>query len=136
MGLPLLADIDDVTVRAPELADGPAVQVGALLADASALVRAVAGKTWVDEHGDLTEMPDGVVGVVAAVVVRALRNPQGVTQETTGPFNVSYGPAAADRLFLTKAERRIVGGSSQKAFTVTTTAAPHASGPDWWTVLP
>ena len=38
--------------------------------------------------------PQAVVGVVLSVVARTFDNPAGVTQETVGPFNRSFGNAA------------------------------------------
>lgn len=118
MTLPALATFDDVAGRAPELSLD-ADQVSYLLDDASALVRSYASQTWVDESDALSDVPDGVPGLVATMVIRALRNPAGVTQETTGPFNVSYGTNAADRLYLTKSEKALLKGGSQSAFSVT-----------------
>lgn len=123
MPLPPLAVEADVTGRAPDL-DIDEDQVELLLGDASALVRAYAGRSWVDDEGQLDGVPDGVVGIVASMVIRALRNPSGVTQETTGPFNVSYGSSAADRLYLTRSDRLLLRGGPQVAFTVGTDPEP------------
>lgn len=128
--LPPLATPADVTVRYPALADTPTDQLEALLNDASALARSHANRTWVDGGGLLSDVPDGVVGVVAAMVARSLINPTGVTQETTGPFNVSYGAAAADRLYLTRNEKLLLRGA-QQAFTITPYDETVYAGSEW-----
>jgi len=122
MSLPPLATVDDVTARAPDLRLDDNTQVTALLADASALVRSYTRQTWVDEEGNLTDLPDGLAGIVAMIVIRALRIPEGVTQETIGNYSVSYAPNATDRLYLSRADkaylRRISGRGG--AFSVAT----------------
>jgi hypothetical protein len=46
--------------------------------DASALVRSfVAPETWVDDDGELEEVPDDVLSVCLAVARRAYENPRG-----------------------------------------------------------
>lgn len=111
-----LATITDLEDRLgapvpPDLAS----QAYARLRDASAIVRAYAGVSWVDESGDLDDVPDAVAGVVASMVERATRNPAGVTQETAGPFNRSFGAVAAERLYMTKAERMVVRSAAGRS---------------------
>lgn len=96
-----LAGISDVASLAPEL-DIDVPQVEALLTYASAMVRAEAGQAWTDDA------PDGVAQLVALMVVRALRVPEGVSQETIGNYSVSYAASATDRLYLTKTERSFI----------------------------
>lgn len=107
MALPSLATIGDVEIIGAGGVSDPA-QTEALLRLASARVRAYTGCTWVDESGSLDGVPDGVAEVVASMVVRALQNPRGVTQETAGPFNVSYGTDAASRVYLTATDRALL----------------------------
>lgn len=109
MTYPALATLADVEARLGRNVDDP-LQVEALLVDASALVRTYANETWVNDDGELDDVPDGVPGVVAGIVLRAVQNPTGATQETTGPFSVSYGAAAANRLYLTATDKMILTG--------------------------
>jgi len=104
MAYPPLATIDDIEARAPTLTLNE-TQAEALLVDASAIIRAYAGRTWVDDAGTaLSGVPDGVPGMAAMMVIRALRN-DGFSQEGIGDYSVNYGAQAADRLFLTKADK-------------------------------
>lgn len=78
-------------------------------------------------------VPEGrVVRVVARMVMRVLRNPEGhrTVAEATGPFSGSttYGGENPGELYLTDDDRRDLGGrrSSGKAFTVSTIPADYA----------
>lgn len=125
--LPLLAEIADLEARLGSQVDDE-TKAEALLDYASALVRKHVGELWVDEEGDLTDLPDGVRQVVVEMVARAVANPLGVTQaqETVGPFSqgVSFGQDAHQRIYLTKADKTILGrGTSGDAFSVDTAPA-------------
>lgn len=123
--LPSLADIDDLQTRLRADVDDT---LGAqwMLDYASALVRAECHETWVDEDGELDEVPDAARLVTVEIVYRALTNPAGATTESeqAGPFQhaVSYGPSAADRMYLTKADRTLLGPLGRgRAFSIDTT---------------
>lgn len=70
--------------------------------------------------------------VVARMVLRVLRNPEGVrtVQESTGPFggSTTFGGDNPGELYLTDDDRRDLGGkrSSGRAFTVSTIPAGYA----------
>lgn len=104
---PTLATLGDLEVRLGEALEYP-FQAEARLADASAIVRAYAGRTWLDDDNQLENVPADIPGVVASMVERATRNPSGTTQETAGPFSRSFGSDAATRLYLTKMEKLVV----------------------------
>lgn len=123
MTLPTLASTDDLERRLGQPIDNPD-QAEALLEYASSLIRAHTGKLYVDTEGDLEDVPDGVTEVCVEMVFRAVTNPTGATQDTSGPFSVSFGPEAAQRIYLSKSDRAILGGKGS-AFTIDTT--PHAS---------
>ena len=115
MALSPLATLRDIYTRAPDLvADLNPRQAEALLADASAIVRAYAGRDWTLE----ADVPDGVAGIVTMMVIRALRN-DGVVSEVDGNYTVNYGPQASDRLYLTKVEKLTLR-SRNGAFSVDT----------------
>ncbi|MCZ7526565.1 MAG: hypothetical protein M5U14_09420 [Acidimicrobiia bacterium] len=77
--------------------------------------------------------------MVCAIVERATRNPAGVIQETAGPFNRSFGADAAQRLYLTRAERAVIRAAvGRLALTTLATTrgaietAPVADDTPWW----
>lgn len=83
------------------------------------------------------DVPEGrVVRVVARMVMRVLRNPEGhrTVAEATGPFSGSttFGGENPGELYLTDDDRRDLGGkrSSGRAFTVST--IPGAYGRHGW----
>lgn len=128
MSLPSLATLTDVLARAPEMQSGlDPLQVEALLDDASAILRSFAGREWVNTTRDaLEDVPDGVTGIVALMVIRALRVPEGVTQETVGNYSVSYAVTASDRLYLTKTEKAFIKRAAARgmgAFSIDTYGA-------------
>ena len=115
MTRPALADIDDLQARLGlTLVEPQITQANARLADASEIVRAYAGKTWLnDDETEVDEdLPGSIPGVVASMVERASLNPGGITQETAGPFSRSFGSEAATRLFLTAGEKAVVRAAS------------------------
>lgn len=106
--LPAFATIDDLADRHPGgIADADEARAQAALDDASALIRAAAQKTWVDDNDALEDVPDIVVTVCVRAALRAFVNPTGLTQETTGPFSASYGNASTD-VYLTSKEADLV----------------------------
>lgn len=108
MALPTLATVDDVQTFVPTVMLD-ATQTDALLRLASAQARAYTGCRWANEDGTaLEDVPDGVPEVVASIVARAILNPRGVTQETAGPYTVSYGSDAAARIYLAGTDKAIL----------------------------
>lgn len=107
MTLPTLATVDDLERRL-----GQAIpdrdQAEALLERASSKIRAYVRRTWVDPDTGLLdgvpEHPD-VRGIAVEMVYRAITNPAGVTQDTAGPFSVSFGSDAAQRIYLQRSEK-------------------------------
>lgn len=115
MTLPSLASLDDLEVRLNQtISDaGERAQAEALLRYASSLIRAYTGRDYVDDDGNLIDpLPDGVAEVCVEVVFRAVTNPAGVTQDTTGPFTVSFGSDAAQRMFLSAQDKTILDARS------------------------
>lgn len=108
MTRPALASVDDLEQLLGEVVANP-VQADARLAQASELVRAYAGIDWLNAEGtDVENVPGAIPGVVAGIVERASRNPDGITQENAGPFGRSFGSDAASRIYLTDADKRII----------------------------
>lgn len=109
--LPVLASVTDLEARLgldPEtLAEANLGRARAALADASALVRMEARRTWVDAAGVLSAVPDAIVRVVLGAAMRTYTNPDGVIQESVGPFTRRLNELDTG-VYLTKAELDIV----------------------------
>jgi phage gp36-like protein len=106
MALPPFATTDDLDVRLP-----PGVVVDderkeAALADASALIHALTNEAWVEDGALVATVPDVALTVCCKAAVRALVNPSGATQESTGPFSYTYGD-----VYLTSTERDLIRGA-------------------------
>jgi len=108
----------------------------ALLRDASTIIRTVAGRPFTDP------IPDVVQTVCLNMAVRAWHNPEGIRQETTGSYNVTYA-ATQGGVTITDEERRLIRiaaghGAALDSIQLTTgndvsagTFAPVAGGGDW-----
>lgn len=112
MMLPAFATIDELDDRLPGgvgAADLP--RALAALADASSKVRAE-GRPWVTTEGVL-DLPTGVNAwradiikrITLAATIRALTNPEGVTQQALGAYSETIANASPD-VYLTAQERR------------------------------
>jgi hypothetical protein len=100
--LPSLATLADLEARLGRPITDPAEvsRAEALLADASALVRFEAGRSWVDEFDALIEVPDLAVTITCQAALRGWYNPAGIESQQLGAVSVRYGNA-----WLTTAER-------------------------------
>ncbi len=108
--LPPLASVAALELRlGVSLAGTEADRAGAILDDASALVRSEACRDWLDDEGALHDVPAVVESVTLAAAYRAFRNPDGVSQTSLGDASVSYdrgdGQAA---VYLTRDERKAI----------------------------
>lgn len=107
MALPPFATTDDLDVRLP-----PGVVVAeerkeAALADASALIHAESHEAWVEDGALIATVPDVALTICCKAAVRALVNPAGATQESTGPFSTTHGD-----VYLTGKERDLIRAAS------------------------
>ncbi len=95
MALPPLADVAALDAWLPGVAivgDEAAEQrAEAVLAAASATVRAQRGETWVVDDALIEDIPDEVGVLVVQLAAKMWANPTGLTQETVGPFSASHG---------------------------------------------
>lgn len=106
--LPRLASIQQFAARLPGgVNDDDLLRAEATLDDASALVRAEAGVTWVNASGELENVPDVIVTVVCAAARRAFVNPNGLTAESIQDYQASFASASPD-VYLTKQERNAI----------------------------
>lgn len=105
------------TLQGPDLA-----RAQAALDDASALVRAEAGKSWVDTDGTTITAPAQVLTIVVKAALREFKNPDGFSSEQMGDY--SYRTDHTGGVYLTDDERRIVrqaaGAGAYGAWTVRT----------------
>lgn len=131
MTRPPLASQDDLERLLGASADDP-LRALALLENASAIVRAYAGLTWLnDDETDLEDVPADIPGVVAGMVERATRNPSGTVAESAGPFSRSFGPDAAQRLYMTSNEKLVIRAAAGRGTvgTIQTSRGPVETPP-------
>jgi len=126
--LATLADLEALLGRT--VADS--TQSLARLDRASAIVRAFAGRTWLnDDETELVDVPADIPGVVAEMVVRAERTGS-ATQQSAGEFQVSYGADAARGIYLTADDKLIIraaiGAASSGIGVLSTTRGPLETG--------
>lgn len=80
----------------------------ALLDDASALARDVAGTTWIDpETNALLAVPGSVRWAVLRAAERAVRNPEGYSAESAGDYSFQR-TGVQPGVYLTEAEERAI----------------------------
>lgn len=109
---PAFAEVEALAERLgieldPESADG--LRAAAALADASALIRSEAGEDWLDEYGELLDVPAIIESITLQVALRAYRNPDAYSQSTVGDVSVSYSrPGGMAGIYLTREERKAV----------------------------
>lgn len=110
MVLPAFATVEELAFRIPGgIATEDVDRAEAALADASALIRAEAGKTWVNDLNELSGVPDAIVAVTIAASRRALTNPDGVASETVPDYSRTFAATSLSAdIYLTKGERRVV----------------------------
>lgn len=115
--LPPLAEVDDLeTWMQIEISGSSTPRAAAILAAASTLVRRFTGSSWVDAEGEIDEgddpvMWDAVQQVVVLVAERVWKNPNGLTQEGTGPFSHTVEAWAALGCALRDEEKEMLTGS-------------------------
>lgn len=83
-------------------------RLSALLDDASALVRELAGSDYVDDDGELEDVPAVLAVITIEIVRRAYDNPQALTGETVGNYSWRGARTNGSSLYLTADERRTV----------------------------
>lgn len=106
---PPLITVEQYTDRLGHTLDAAEqAQAAALIGDASALVRLEAGEDFLDEQGELADVPDAIVGVVYAMVRRAIENPRALTGETLGDYTWQSGGSSSTGIYLMRAEKRTV----------------------------
>ena len=108
MATPTLADIWQLQQRIPGgVHEDDLARALAALEDASAWIRVEAGEDWLDDDGNLEEVPGAVVSVCCSVARRILDNPDGIMQMSVAQYSEGRVNATTD-VYLTKQEKAIV----------------------------
>ena len=117
MTLLSLAAVSDLEVRlglsVGDLQDANLARAQAALDDTSSLVRAEAGKAWLDSGGVTVTAPAEVITIVIMAALRGYKNPDSFTSEQLGDY--SYRTDAVGGVYLTEDERRIIRAASGSA---------------------
>lgn len=104
-----LATVADLEARlGRQFEESELPRIAALLDDASALARDVAGKTWIDpETEELLPVPGSIRWAVLRAAERAVRNPDGFSAETAGDYSYQRN-GVQPGVYLTEAEERSI----------------------------
>lgn len=126
-----LADVSALEIRLGRSLEGAEVgRAVALLDDASALVRDVAGKDWIDPvTGDLLSVPGTIRATVLRMVDRAVRNPDGFSSESAGDYSYQR-TGVQPGIYLTEAEERAIRRALGKSGMWT---QPVTRNEEWYT---
>lgn len=104
--LPPLVSLAEFGTWVGEDLEGNA-QAEMVLNSASALVRAEARRTWVDDGGALADVPEQVRTITLEVASRRWRNPEGYTSETDGDYTYRQEAENAS-VYLTEDEKDLL----------------------------
>lgn len=114
------ATVDDVVAEYDgTIADDQIEYVERKLTSAELVVRSVAGSIESRVGSGQTTF-EAVRLVLCNMVIRVLRNPEGVRTQTVGPFSVSVDPGSSSaQLVVTKEDRQLLGLRARARGTVT-----------------
>jgi hypothetical protein len=128
-----LADVADLETRLGRTFEGAeAARALALLDDASALARDVAGRTWTDPvTGALLTVPGSVRWAVLRAAERAIRNPDGFSSESAGDYSYQR-TGVQPGVYLTDGEERAIRGAIGKSGLWT---QPITRGDEYYTTV-
>jgi hypothetical protein len=124
------ASVDDLAARWRSLSDVEAEQAEILLEDAAVQLRAEIPTLRARIEAGDTDLLSAAIRVECSMVKRALSSGDGIgvtsTQETQGPFSrtFQYSNPMGD-LYVTKAEKRLLGAGGQQAFTISMGGDPR-----------
>jgi Phage protein Gp19/Gp15/Gp42 len=104
-----LASVADLEARlGRSFTGGEVARAIALLDDASALARDIAGKTWIDpETDELQPVPGSVRWAVLRAAERAVRNPEGYSAESAGDYSFQR-TGVQPGVYLTEGEEKAI----------------------------
>lgn len=133
------ADVTDLEARWRTLTPTEEARAGVLLGDAAVRLDAWCPPSVVPTSQELQAR----LIVSCEMVKRAMAAPAGApdmgvssVQSGAGPFQqtLQFSNPTGD-LYLTKAERSLLGCGAQEAFTIRMGVAPYTYPPDWWSPL-
>jgi hypothetical protein len=115
--LPLISTDQLAEWLGVEFDESEAQRAAAFITAASTAIRNETNKTYVNDDGDALEFgsdltEDKVTTVAKIVAARVWNNPTGNIQETAGPFAETKGRDAAQVVYLTDADRKMLGKST------------------------
>lgn len=114
-----LATVSDVEARWRALAEGEVGAVTAMLDDASAIVRTTVSDVD-DRVSASVDYAALVVGIVARMVIRVLRNPDGLRQYAIDDYSATRDSVVSTgQLYLTGEEERLLRNRRRGAFSIT-----------------
>lgn len=144
MALPPLVPVEQFALW-PEVVipDGFEDRAEVVLTAVSSRVRLAAGRTWVDEDGELTDdIPDVVLSITTTVAARVWANPAATASRGDGPFTRAWAENLQG-LQLTDDERDDIRASvAEEGSTpglwalATTRSQPEDVDPDEWAIVP
>jgi hypothetical protein len=115
--LPAFAKLEDLSARLGRVFGDNTVEerrARAALDDVSSAIRDCAGKSWVNDDGELdlpseasSTVPDTLRSVCVAAARRVYENPENYTQASIGATSYTYGNSSSD-VYLTRSEQRRV----------------------------
>ena len=129
-----LATVADVEARWRSLSASEETVATALLDDASAIVRSRVSDVD-DRIADSDVYEALVVGIVAGMVLRVIRNPEGKRSETIDDYSYTRDDATkSGLLYLSDEEAALLGGgtTTTAAFTITPYGEPGYSSTESW----
>lgn len=109
--LPALATVDDLgKLLQVSIEDTDVARAEALLDDASGLIRAEAGTSWVGDDGVTVTAPAVVVTICKNMAKRAFVNPAGYSSETVGNWTGRFADRdqVSSGVYLTEPEIRMI----------------------------
>ena len=136
--LPSLAPLSLLVRKLGYTPTGPeADRADHLLAEASELIRDVAGKTFTTDQGVLDSVPRRVSMICVAAAFRAFSNPEALSQRSIGDSSKSYDRASregGEDVYLTSREedsiRRAASNNSMVSVTLVTPNNPETATDD------
>ena len=111
MTVPALASPSDLAAFLKVAIDDDDASAELVLRLASAQVRQAANLTWLDDEGDLADVPEVAFTVCLQAAARGWLNPSGATQSSTGPFQASFESG----VILTSEEREQIAALNPSA---------------------
>ena len=108
MSTPTLASLQQLDARFPGgLSDDDTNRALAALDDASAWIRSEASEDWLDDDGNLSDVPAVIVSICCAVARRVVDNPAGIMQRSIAGYSEGLSNATTD-VYLTKQEKAMI----------------------------